>query len=633
MEKNNVLDIVGLVEKNKITKLNGNYQSKMIEKIKNNFNSYEQQLFLASFYCYLQYDSKNDFIVDLDNIWKWLEFNQKYNAKHTLEKNFIIDKDYKIFAPEDSGAKKSTENNNKNIGSNLVGEKKKGRGGHNKEIIMLNIDTFKKFCLKACTKKADEIHEYFIKLENIMFEITLEESEELKKQLLKVENDKNEEIKEIEKESNDLKLELQQKNKEYENNLKNEKILERQKILLNEYSNIGNIIYIIKVKTFENKEYIIKIGESRKGILDRYNEHKTKYEECLLLDCFLVQRSKDFESFLHNHEQIRGNRVNNLKGHEKELELFLIGKNLSYQILLNIINNNIKYFNDNYADIKKLELEIEQLKLMKETKNEHSLIQELFQTVKNLSCKIDNLENNNKEILNKLNSMQTKRTTNFNEPLVTLGPRLQKINPETLQIVKVYESVSEVMKENHFIKRPSINKAVNENTIYHGFRWLFVDREFDPNIIHQIIETKQLQKNQNLGYIAKVNKDKTEIINVYLDRKTASTLNNCYTHSSLDIPVKKGKIHNGFYYMLYDKCDLDLRNKFEEYKNRSKEPILYKNGVGQFDKTNNLIREFICKYDVIKILKISDKTLAKALDNNILYNDYYFRYIGSKLFI
>ena len=618
MEKNNVLDIVNLVEKNKITKLNGNYQSKMIEKIKNNFNSYEQQLFLASFYCYLQYDSKNDFIIDLDNIWKWLGFSQKVRAKELLIKNFNEDIDY---------VKSLSLKGKQTV---------KTKGGQNKEIFMLNIDTFKKFCLKSCTKKADEIHEYFIKLENMMFEITMEESEELKKQLLKVENDKNEEIKEIEKESNDLKLELQQKNKEYENNLKNEKILERQKILLNEYSNIGNIIYIIKVKTFENKEYIIKIGESRKGILDRYNEHKTKYEECLLLDCFLVQRSKDFEFFLHNHEQVRGNRVNNLKGHEKELELFLIGKNLSYQILLNIINNNIKYFNDNYTDIKKLELEIEQLKLIlevKETKNEHSLIQELFQTVKNLSCKIDNIENNNKEILNKLNSMQTKTTTNFNEPLVTLGPRLQKINPETLQIVKVYESVSEVMKENHFIKRPSINKAVIQNTIYHGFRWLFVDRELNPNIIHKIIETKPLQKNQNLGYIAKVNKDKTEIINIYLDRKTASNLNNCKSGASLDDPVKKGKIHNGFYYILYDKCDLDLINNFQEYKNQSKEPILYKNGVGQFDKTNNLIREFICKYDVIKILKISDKTLAKALDNNILYNDYYFRYIGSKLFI
>jgi hypothetical protein len=39
------------------------------------------------------------------------------------------------------------------------------KGGHNKEIIMLNIATFKKFCLKAGTKKADEIHDYYIKLE------------------------------------------------------------------------------------------------------------------------------------------------------------------------------------------------------------------------------------------------------------------------------------------------------------------------------------------------------------------------------------------------------------------------------------------------------------------------------------
>ena len=44
----------------------------------------------------------------------------------------------------------------------LGGAKTDTRGGHNKETIMLNIETFKKFCLKAGTKKADEIHEYYI---------------------------------------------------------------------------------------------------------------------------------------------------------------------------------------------------------------------------------------------------------------------------------------------------------------------------------------------------------------------------------------------------------------------------------------------------------------------------------------
>jgi hypothetical protein len=44
-----------------------------------------------------------------------------------------------------------------------------------------------------------------------------------------------------------------------------------------------------------------------------------------------------------------------------------------------------------------------------------------------------------------------------------------------------------------------------------------------------------------------------------------------------------------------------------------------------------MVKEFGCKYDCIKQLKMSDKTLAKALENNTPYNDYYFKELGSKL--
>jgi hypothetical protein len=90
------IDIINLIEKNPITKLNGDYQSKLIDKVQKTFNNYEQQMFLASFYCYLNHDNKNDFIIDLNNVWQWLGFSQKVNAKRVLEKNFIIDNDYKI---------------------------------------------------------------------------------------------------------------------------------------------------------------------------------------------------------------------------------------------------------------------------------------------------------------------------------------------------------------------------------------------------------------------------------------------------------------------------------------------------------------------------------------------------------
>lgn len=578
------VDIVNLIESNPITQLTGKYQSKLVEKVKNNFTNYEQQLFLSSFYCYLKYDSKNDFVIDLDNVWKWLGFQQKYHAKYLLEKQFNINNDYKIFAPEASGAKKDT------------------RGGHNKEIIMLNIDTFKKFCLKAGTKKADEIHDYFIKLENIMFEITKEESEELKKQLTQLEDIKNKETEE--------KL-----------------IKQKEKILLSEYANSGSLVYIIKVKTLENGNYIIKIGHSTIGIQNRYNEHKNKYDECLLLNCFSVDKSKDFESFIHNNEKIRLNKITDLEGHEKENELFLIGKELTYQIVLQIINENIKNYNYSIGELLK---ENELLKHQVQTNQnniDNNLIVELTKTVKILFNKIDNLEKINKDILVKLNSQETKTHTNFGSPLSTLGPRLQKIHPETLELVKVYESISEAMKENNNIKRPSINKAITENTIYCGFRWLLVERNLDPNIIFNLQPTKKT-KIVNVGYVAKLNANKSSILNVYLDRKTACKMNGYNSPSALDNHIKKCTVTNGYYYKLYEECDEELKNDFE---NNNGIPLLYKNGVGQYDLEGNLVKEFACKYDCIKILSMSDKTLAKALEKNIPYNNYYYKELGEKV--
>lgn len=433
----------------------------------------------------------------------------------------------------------------------------------------------------------------------------------------------------LEKQLEDAKNEIIQIEETHKTELDTKVQREREQILLREFKTICGMVYIIKVKTHPDGTYVVKIGESRIGIQERYNDCKLKHGNVLLLDCFAVNKSKDFETFIHKHEYVRINQVNDLPGHDDERELFLIGKNLSYKTLLNVINNNLKYFNSN--DTNKLELEIEKLKLMlemKSTNNDNLLIQELVQSVKQLSCQINNLEKTNQEMMAKLNSAQMKTTTGFNEPLVTLGPRLQKINPETMIIIKVYESVAECLKEHNFkIKRPSIDKAVTENTVYNGFRWAFVDRNLDPNVLYNILPTKQT-KIQNLGYIAKLNTEKTEILNVYLDRKTAASLNGYASSSSLDTPVKNASLTNGHYYLLYDKCPQELIDTFEE---KYGEPILYKDGIGQYTNETQLVKEFICKYDCIKQLKMSDKTLTKALDNNILYNNFCFCRIGSKM--
>ena len=161
------LDIVKLIEETPITKLSKDYNVKLLTKIKENFTNFEQQLFLSSFYCYLNCEPIKEFVIDLDDVWKWLEFSSKQKALRIVEKYFIINTDYIQL----------------NLLNQLVKQDEKTHGGHNKEKFMLNINTFKNLCLKAQTKKADEIHKYYLKLEQILHQTIDEENDELKLQL------------------------------------------------------------------------------------------------------------------------------------------------------------------------------------------------------------------------------------------------------------------------------------------------------------------------------------------------------------------------------------------------------------------------------------------------------------------
>lgn len=107
----------------------------------------------------------------------------------------------------------------------------------------MNVNTFKKLCLKADTKKADEIHDYYLCLEELLYETLNEETDELRNQLI---------IKE--------KL-IVDKDKIIETNEKQNK-LERHQLLIEKFNN-KRCVYIVEI--VENK--YIKIG-STKDIVD-----------------------------------------------------------------------------------------------------------------------------------------------------------------------------------------------------------------------------------------------------------------------------------------------------------------------------------------------------------------------------
>ena len=365
------LNIVDLIENNPITRLTDTYQHKLLTKIKANFNENAQQMFVASFYCYLNHDAKNDFVIDLDKVWRWLGFQSKYNAKRLLEKYFILEKDYKLLLRLSAEQKDDT------------------RGGHNKEIIMLNVETFKKFCLKAGTKKADEIHDYYIKLETTLHEVLQEESQE-------------------------LKLQLEQKNNQLQQQTflsEKEKEKLREKTILEQFPKNTQCVYygLIDNVTAQN-EKLIKFGNSN-DLRARVRVHRDTYTNFRLVNAFKVENKLQIENAIKCHPILVERTRSLILNCKKYVELLHI-EGLAFTELDKIVREiitDIEFSPANYMKIleenKALKRQIEQLQVANHT-NEVIL----------LKCDNERLTRENAKLIKKYNTLTNRISSDGSLP-------------------------------------------------------------------------------------------------------------------------------------------------------------------------------------------------------------------------
>jgi regulator of replication initiation timing len=324
----NLIDIVGLIESNPVTRLSETYQSKLVCKIKERFTENEQQLFLASFYCYLQYDTKKDYVIDLDNVWKWLGFQQKVKAKVLLEKYLIKDIDYKSLLSH-------------------PGKQSNAKGGHNKEIILLTVRAFKMLCLKAGTKKAHDIHEYYARLEETLQEIMNEES-------------------------NELRIQLEEKDKRIENlvitNTKEKDIL-RENTILEQFPNNVQCVYFGLIDDVSNEgEKLIKFGSSN-SLHDRVSVHKRTYTNFRLVYACKVDNKTQIENLIKKHRILSKLRRNIIIKTVKYTELLSIRDN-TIEVLIDYVKRIIEeteYNPENYAKLmKERDILVERCKIVEE---------------------------------------------------------------------------------------------------------------------------------------------------------------------------------------------------------------------------------------------------------------------------
>jgi len=215
-------------------------------------------------------------VIDFDNVWKWLGFTRKDSAKKLLEKFFTLEIDYKIVFRQPA--------------ENLL-------GGRPKENIMLNINTFKKFCLKAGTKKADEVHDYYIKLEELLQETIDEETNELRLQL------QNKEEKLIETDKLLKEETLIRKNLK----AKYSCFLDRRLDIDNKFTK-GLCVYILGFEEIPNKYKIGYTSDLKKRVADYHTE--APFEPIVFYKRY-VKEAKFIEGVMHH--VLRKFRLHNSK--------------------------------------------------------------------------------------------------------------------------------------------------------------------------------------------------------------------------------------------------------------------------------------------------------------------------------
>jgi phage anti-repressor protein len=250
------LDIIQLIKNNPIEKLSNDYQTRLLDRIKQKFDDSDQQMFVASFYCYLKYNPKTDFVIDMDNVWKWLGFSRKDPCKRVIEKHFIKDVDYKIL-----------------LHNSVEQVKTNGGAGLNKEVILMNVETFKSLCLLANTDQSKTVRKYYYKLEQLLHALLEEESDELKRQL----------------ENKQKELQNTQKELTKEKTLRN-KMLNRRCFNASE----GEYVYIFQ-DNLNDPHSILKIGQTKNLVLrEQYYSNINKsggivyYKKCI--DCNLIEK-------------------------------------------------------------------------------------------------------------------------------------------------------------------------------------------------------------------------------------------------------------------------------------------------------------------------------------------------------
>jgi hypothetical protein len=304
-----------------------------------------------------------------------------------------------------------------------------------------------------------------------------------------------------------------------------------------------------------------------------------------------------------------------------EKEIFEIEK-------IKIITNH----NDTMIELKYKEFQIEYVKLlelekMRNINNNIDVISETqYKELEEITLKYNEIQENTKieNVIEKPQNEITKPREEVNYVKSrehTRSPKVYQYNPETLELIQMYDSIINVIREFHSSSPSALKLAAKNNTIYKDFRWLLVDRNTtDVPVLPPTVESRT----QAIEYIAMIDIQQTKILDVFPSQKEAAMARNLAGFSTISRAIKQKSISSGHYWNLFHRCSQEMRNEYLK-TNTLPEQHVKSNGISVIQihpVTMEKITEYKSITEVLKKFQMSRISLIKASETNEIHNGF-----------
>lgn len=387
-----------------------------------------------------------------------------------------------------------------------------------------------------------------------------------------------------------------------------------------------SVIYLAKLRKFDDIKNIIKLGWTD-NIKETENKLTKQFGSFSFKSVFEVYQNKKFVSFLKKQNIICNHIFTDfIVDNVKSAETYLFTEN-EYENVIKIIETNIEnyhiYFENQFIKkqivdtLKKLELENKKLEqinnlidnvspdrilyLLKNITSHHSVDQTCYAGID------DNVPREN-----------------------TRQRRVQQYNPETLELIKTFDGIMDVIRTYPQMSKFGVKNASLKNTIYHGYRWFLIEPDAE-RIQYDIPPTNEIHHTSIPKLIAMLNKDKTRIENVFQSQQQAASLTGINRKQTINDSVKHGRlVKNNYYFMVFDECSEDLKT---EYLSRAQLPntnMSKGTAVEQLNiNTHQVIKKFESISEVLKEFCMSRASLKRACETNEAHKGFLWRYVNN----